>query len=76
MNILVGIVGLLGIILVVWGTQTRGEWSQNIGIIGGILWVIGVIGIFFLTGIGNGCWYLLATFIVGAILQRIFPKKI
>jgi hypothetical protein len=72
---LIGLLGIIGIALGVWGTQTRGTWSQNIGIIGGISWLLGVILFFIQTGLVNGFLYLLGTFIVGAILTRVFPKR-
>lgn len=75
MILLIGLLGIVGIALGVWGTQTRGTWSQNIGIIGGILWLIGVILFFFQTDLVKGFLFLLSTFIVGAILSRIFPKR-
>lgn len=75
MILLIGLLGIVGITLGVWGTQTRGTWSQNIGIIGGILWLLGVILFFFQTDLVKGFLYLLGTFIVGAILTRIFPKR-
>jgi len=75
MILLIGLLGIVGIALGAWGTQTRGTWSQKIGIIGGILWLLGVILFFLQTNLVNGFLYLMATFIVGAILTRVFPKR-
>lgn len=66
--------GIIGIFLTVWSTNTRGEWSQNIGIIGGLLWLPSVVIIFIRLGIENGVIYLIATFIVGNIIQKILQK--
>jgi len=72
---LIGLLGIVGIALGVWGTQTRGTWSQKIGIIGGVIWLTGVILFFLQTNLVNGFLFLLGTFLVGAILTRIFPKR-
>jgi hypothetical protein len=75
MILLIGLLGIVGIALGVWGTQTRGTWSQKIGIIGGILWLLGVILFFLQTNLINGFLFLVGTFIVGAILSKVFPKR-
>lgn len=72
---LIFFVGFIGILLSVWGTQTRGTWSRNIGIFGGIIWLSGVILAFLDIGLLHGVYFLIGTFALGAILSRFLPKK-
>jgi len=62
--------------LTVWGSQTRGTWSQNIAIIGGWCWLITLIVMFFLFGIKDCLIATFISFVIGAIFTRIFPRKI
>lgn len=66
---------ILGTCLAFWGMQTRGEWSKNISVIGGLVWIVSLIYIFLNKGAKNGLLAILASFVVGAICQRVFPKK-
>lgn len=68
--------GIIGIFLGVWGTQTRGDWSRNIGIIGGLIWFFSIIWGFIQLGFKNGFVFIFATLIIGAVLSKILPRKI
>lgn len=67
---------IIGICLVVWGSQTRGTWSRKIAILGGIVWIAPLILIFINYDIRNGLIAAFVSFVIGAVCQRIFPKKI
>ena len=68
--------GFIGIFLGVWGTQTRGDWSKNIGIIGGLIWFSTIAWGFMQLGLKNGLIFLLGTLVIGAVLSKILPRKI
>ena len=70
------VLSLAGTVMVVWGSQTRGTWSQNIAIVGGIVWLLSVVLSFLQKGIVSGLVFTFATFALGAILSNFFPKKI
>lgn len=57
--------------LVVVGSEGRGTWSKNIATVGGLLWLTSVIIAFVSLGIKNGVFFLLGSFVLGAILTNI-----
>ena len=63
--------GILSVFIAVFGMEGRGSWSHNISVIGGILWLASVVLAFLKFSIGDGFLFLIGTFILGAILQRI-----
>ncbi len=67
-------VGAMGVAMAIWGSQTRGTLSRNISIIGGLLWFTVLIWVF-VNHFVNGLYFLLGSFVLGAILKTIFPKK-
>jgi hypothetical protein len=63
--------GAIATIIMVVGMTGRGEWSQGIATVGGLLWLASVIGAFYLLSWQRGLLFLLGTFVLGAILQSI-----
>jgi len=69
------LLGFTGTFLGVWGTQTRGSWSRNIGIIGGLIWLLSLTWVVLSYGLLKGLFFTAQTFILGAILSNILPRK-
>ncbi len=67
---------IIGVCLSIWGSQTRGSWSQNIAIVGGLIWLCLLIFMFYSFGIKVGFVALFVSIVVGAICENIFPKII
>ncbi len=61
----------LAVLVTVFGMEGRGTWSRFISIAGGWLWLFVVIYAFYIFMWQKGMLFLLGTFILGAILQRI-----
>lgn len=76
MSVLVYVILAIGIFMTTWGAQTRGTLSPAVFSIGGILWLISVVWAFLELGIGKGLLFLLGTFVAGAILSKLLPKKV
>lgn len=66
---------LFGTALAIWGSQTRGTMSQNISIIGGLIWLVTLVTMFFSFGVKDGFIALFVSFAAGAVCKNIFPKK-
>lgn len=64
--------GALSTFIMVFGMEGRGTWSNGISIVGGLLWLIAIIWGFFHFSVLMGFGFLLGTFVLGAILKRIF----
>ena len=65
----------VGTFLAIWGTQTRGSWSQNIGITGGLIWLVSLVWAIVELGLKTGLLVLLGTFVLGGILISVLSKK-
>ena len=63
--------GVIATLIMVFGMEGRGSWSRNISIVGGILWSLSIIYAFYVFSWQKGLVFLLATFVLGAVLQRI-----
>lgn len=70
--ILVYIFGAISVFISCFGMEGRGTWSRHIASVGGILWMISVIAGFYFLGLTQGLLFLLGTFVLGAILTKVF----
>lgn len=76
MIVLIVLVGVVGAVLSIWGSQTRGSMSQAMASVGGIMWIASVGLGFWKLGLGKGALFLLATFVLGAIVMRVAPSRV
>jgi len=65
------ILGLVTTFVTVFGMEGRGSWSRIISNIGGILWLATIIYAFYIFSWWQGIFFLLGTFVLGAILQKV-----
>lgn len=72
--IIIYIAIIVGVGMAIWGSQTRGYWSKNLRIIGGLIWLTSIIYTFYSFGVISGVVNILISFILGAIFQKIFPN--
>ncbi len=74
MEYLIYTITVIGVAISIWGSQTNGTMSQNLATLGGLIWLAGIIWSFFSLGVKKGFILLIVSFIVGALLSRLFPK--
>lgn len=66
------ILDAISVIIASFGMEGRGTWSRNIATIGGILWFVSVIAGFYYLGLTHGLYLLVGTFVLGAVLTKVF----
>ena len=57
--------------IMIFGMEGRGSWSKIISIVGGLLWFSVIVYAFWLFSWQIGLIFLIGTFVLGALLQRI-----
>lgn len=60
---------ILGTFIMLFGMEGRGEWSSNIAILGGWIWIGTIVWGFI--SLRHGLLLVIGTLVFGAILQRI-----
>lgn len=68
--------GIISMFVLVFGAEGRGDWSRNIAIVGGLLWLGSVVWGFYTYGVKGGIIYLVGTFVWGAILTAILKPLV
>lgn len=71
MNIILGFVFALAGVLLGFGDNGRGTYSEYISIFAGILWLGGVIAAFWLSGVGFGLVCLAVSFVIAGATFNI-----
>ncbi len=64
----------IGAIMSTWGAQTRGSWSQKISIVGGMVWFLTLIYLFFIFGFKNGLIALFTSLVIANVCQKLFTR--
>lgn len=65
----------IGVAMAIWGGQTRGNWSQNMSIAGGTIWIVTLAIILASFGIGQAFMGLLFSFVAAGICKGVFPQR-
>jgi hypothetical protein len=63
--------GVVATLIMMIGQEGRGSWSQNISIVGGLLWLGSIVFAFYSTNWKTGLLFILGTLIFGAILKKL-----